>query len=33
MEEVYETPFRLLRKLGKQQFQKIKRKLFKYFIF
>ena len=29
IEEVYETPFRLLGKLGKKQFQKIKRKLFK----
>ena len=33
IEEVYKTPFRLLGKLGKQQFQKIKIKLFKYFIF
>ena len=29
IEEVYKTPFRLLGSLGKQQFQKIKRKLFK----
>ena len=29
IEEVYKTPFRLLRNLGKKQFQKIKRKLFK----
>ena len=29
IEEVYKTPFRLLGNLGKQQFQKIKRKLFK----
>ena len=27
--EVYKTPFRLLGNLGKKQFQKIKRKLFK----
>ena len=30
IEEVYETPFRLLGNLGKKQFQKIKRKLFKW---
>ena len=29
IEEVYKTPFRLLRNLGKKQFQKRKRKLFK----
>ena len=29
IEEVYKTPFRLLGNLGKQQFQKIKRELFK----
>ena len=29
IEEVYKTPFRLLGNLGKRQFQKIKRKLFK----
>ena len=29
IEEVYKTPFRLLGNLGKEQFQKIKRKLFK----
>ena len=29
IEEVYKTPFRMLGNLGKQQFQKIKRKLFK----
>ena len=29
IEEVYKTPFRLLKNLGKKQFQKIKRKLFK----
>ena len=29
LEEVYKTPFRLLRNFGKEQFQKIKRKLFK----
>ena len=29
IEEVYKTPFRLLGNLGKKQFQKIKRKLFK----
>ena len=29
IEEVYKTPFRLLGDLGKKQFQKIKRKLFK----
>ena len=29
IEEVYKTPFRLLRNLRKKQFQKIKRKLFK----
>ena len=29
LEEVYKTPFRLLGDLGKKQFQKIKRKLFK----
>ena len=29
IEEVYKTPFRLFGNLGKQQFQKIKRKLFK----
>ena len=28
IEEVYKTPFRLLGNLGKNQFQKIKRKLF-----
>ena len=30
IEEVYKTPFRLLGNLGKKQFQKIKRKLFKW---
>ena len=29
IEEIYKTPFRLLGNLGKKQFQKIKRKLFK----
>ena len=29
LEEVYKTPFRLLRNFGKEQFQKIKRKPFK----
>ena len=29
IEEAYKTPFRLLGNLGKQQFQKIKRKLLK----
>ena len=29
LEEVYKTPFRLLGDLGKKQFQKIERKLFK----
>ena len=29
VEEIYKTPFRLLENLGKKQFQKIKRKLFK----
>ena len=29
IEEVYKTPFRLLEIIGKKQFQKIKRKLFK----
>ena len=29
IEEVYKTPFRLLGNLGKKQFQKFKRKLFK----
>ena len=29
IEEVYKTPFRLLGNLGKKQFQKIKRRLFK----
>ena len=29
IEEVYKTPFRLLGNLGKNQFQKVKRKLFK----
>ena len=29
IEEVYKTPFRLLGNIGKKQFQKIKRKLFK----
>ena len=29
IEEVYKTPFRLLGNLGKKQFQKTKRKLFK----
>ena len=29
IEEVYKTPFRLLGNLGKKQFEKIKRKLFK----
>ena len=29
IKEVYKTPFRLLGNLGKKQFQKIKRKLFK----
>ena len=29
IEEVYKTPFRLLGDLGKKEFQKIKRKLFK----
>ena len=29
IEEVYKTPFKLLGNLGKKQFQKIKRKLFK----
>lgn len=29
IEEVYKTPFRLLGNLGKKQFAKIKRKLFK----
>ena len=29
IEEVYKTPFRLLGNLGKEQFEKIKRKLFK----
>ena len=29
LEEVYKTPFRLLRNFGKEQFQKRKRKLFK----
>ena len=29
IEEVYKTPFRLLGNLGKEQFQKIKRRLFK----
>ena len=29
IEEVYKTPCRLLSNLGKEQFQKIKRKLFK----
>ena len=29
IEEVYKTPFSLLGNLGKKQFQKIKRKLFK----
>ena len=29
IEEVYKTPFRLLGNLGKKQFQKIRRKLFK----
>ena len=29
IEDVYKTPFRLLGNLGKKQFQKIKRKLFK----
>ena len=29
IEEVYKTPFRLLGNLGKKQYQKIKRKLFK----
>ena len=29
VEEVYKTPFRLLRNLGKKQFQKIKQKIFK----
>ena len=31
IEEVYKTPFRLLENLGKKHFQKIKRKLFKYY--
>ena len=31
IEEVYKTPFRLLGNLGKKQFQKIKRKLFKQY--
>ena len=31
IEEVYKTPFRLLGNLGKQQFQKIKRELFKQY--
>ena len=30
IEEVYKTPFKFLGNLGKNQFQKIKRKLFKY---
>ena len=29
IEEVYKTPFRLLGNLGKKQFMKIKRRLFK----
>ena len=29
IEEVYKTPFRLLRNLGKKHFMKIKRRLFK----
>ena len=29
IEEVYKTPFRLIGNLGKKQFQKIKRKLFR----
>ena len=29
IEEIYKTPFRLLGSLGKKQFQKIKRRLFK----
>ena len=29
IEEVYKTPFRLLENLGKKQFRKIKRKIFK----
>ena len=29
IEEVYKTPFRLLGNLGKKQFQKIKKRLFK----
>ena len=29
IEQVYKTPFRLLGNLGKRQFEKIKRKLFK----
>ena len=29
IEDVYKTPFRLLGNLGKKQFQKIKRKIFK----
>ena len=33
IEEVYKTPFRLLGNLGKKQFQKIKRKLFKQLLF
>ena len=33
IEEVYKTPFRLLSNLGKKQFQKIKRKLFKQLLF
>ena len=31
IEEVYKTPFRILGNLGKARFQKIKRKLIKYF--
>ena len=31
IEEVYKTPFRILGNLGKTRFQKIKRKLIKYF--
>ena len=31
IEKVYKTPFRLLGNLGKKQFQKIRRKLFKYY--
>ena len=33
IEEIYKTPFRLLGSLGKKQFQKIKRRLFKSIIF